>query len=325
MNACLASFVDPERQVRTRRKRRSSSANIKGLDTPPSESPHRSGRLRTEGRQSPRSAQWQRPNNRLVQDHLNENGSTNPKDSLSEPNSSNGKDDEHRNTFRRAATLIHEALALGQYGGVAFLSAMEPFRGDVVNAAADSGNSESDSNASDLDNRRNPPVVKGSLRPHGVGKSNEPPNTARVKPHSQTQILATSTDSFTDGRDVFDEDELRPLDSADLSVLLRRYPRGKLLTYDEWGAMSGSSGEEAVPAGKRRGRSKAEAYMLLRHFPRARQIMFLPILEQHSNQWSAMLVYNYSEYRTFSQNPDFLYCETSLTTSILLLNILTIL
>jgi signal transduction histidine kinase len=81
-----------------------------------------------------------------------------------------------------------------------------------------------------------------------------------------------------------------------LHALLRRYPRGKLWTFDEDGAVS-SSEEDGKPlrrpttgANQQRQKKKdsrptQEAKILLRHFPGVRQLLFVPLWDSARSRW----------------------------------------
>jgi hypothetical protein len=92
----------------------------------------------------------------------------------------------------------------------------------------------------------------------------------------------------------------RPVDERDLNTLLRRFPRGKLWTFDSDGGISSSSEEEhfrPVPkdpmqrkkdAHQRKVKStkaKNDAKFLAKHFPGVRQLLFVPLWDAGRSRW----------------------------------------
>lgn len=92
----------------------------------------------------------------------------------------------------------------------------------------------------------------------------------------------------------------RPVDERDLNTLLRRFPRGKLWTFDSDGGISSSSEEELfrpVPrdpmqrkrdAHRRKVKStkaKNDAKFLAKHFPGVRQLLFVPLWDAGRGRW----------------------------------------
>ena len=91
-----------------------------------------------------------------------------------------------------------------------------------------------------------------------------------------------------------------PFDEKSLHTLLRRYPRGKLWTFESDGAVSSSSEEErtkpphidsaeyAKDLRRRRlrnARSKSDARFLSKHFPGLRQLLFVPLWDAGRSRW----------------------------------------
>jgi hypothetical protein len=84
-----------------------------------------------------------------------------------------------------------------------------------------------------------------------------------------------------------------PFAESALHSLLKRYPRGKLWTFDSDGAVSSSSEEDIYRRSSRRfiernkrelkrrrlrnAKAKADAKFLLKHFPGVRQLLFVPL------------------------------------------------
>jgi signal transduction histidine kinase/DNA-binding NarL/FixJ family response regulator len=103
-----------------------------------------------------------------------------------------------------------------------------------------------------------------------------------------------------------------------LSRLIERYPRGKLFTFDKEGQiLANSSDDQAEPSNSRKvGKNQsangpqAEIGCLQSHFPTARQIIFLPLLNPATSRSSACFIYNCSDYRNFTHELDLVYCIT---------------
>ena len=97
----------------------------------------------------------------------------------------------------------------------------------------------------------------------------------------------------------------------DLAKLIRRHPRGKFYDLDPEGITgSTSSSEDAVydmPKSKAKP-SKSEGLLLAKHFPGARQVIFLPLWDSTASRFSTLFAYTTSDFRTFASSPDFLYC-----------------
>ncbi|KAJ4983994.1 hsp90-like protein [Stagonosporopsis vannaccii] len=107
-----------------------------------------------------------------------------------------------------------------------------------------------------------------------------------------------------------------PFTPEELLKLIKRYPRGRLVTYDQQGQeLSDSSDNESVlnsrpRSKKRQERSAADSALFRAHFPEARQIMFTPIWDSTTSRSAACFVYNCSNYRNFTHQLEFLNCIT---------------
>jgi signal transduction histidine kinase/CheY-like chemotaxis protein len=97
----------------------------------------------------------------------------------------------------------------------------------------------------------------------------------------------------------------------DLARMIRKHPRGKFYDLDaDPGSGNVSSSEEAIydiPR-SRATPSKSEAELLAKHFPSARQVIFLPMWDATASRFSTLFAYTSSDFRAFASNPDFLYC-----------------
>lgn len=103
-----------------------------------------------------------------------------------------------------------------------------------------------------------------------------------------------------------------PLAHEELAKLIKRHPRGKLFQLDLDGMTGSSSSSDDViydmPRSTKLTPSKSEAFLLSKHFPGARQLIFLPLWDATASRFSTMVAYTTSEFRSFASNPDFLYC-----------------
>lgn len=182
-------------------------------------------------------------------------------------------DDSHGNSwcFRRAANLLRESLDLSNDGGVIFLEASNNPLADI-----DSG-----SDCSTTDGNNGPATVLSM-------STNEEPFSMRSGPFATLPAAS--------------------LDQSFLSLLLRRYPKGKLWSFHRDGLISTSDDDDqeprvhgsqnsntsppgippievAKPLGKRR--KAAENSLLNQYFPQATQIIFVPLWNAVNSQWFA--------------------------------------
>jgi signal transduction histidine kinase/CheY-like chemotaxis protein len=105
--------------------------------------------------------------------------------------------------------------------------------------------------------------------------------------------------------------EFSPLIHDDLAKLIKRHPRGKFYNLDSEGQFgTSSSSDDAIydiPRSKATP-SRSETQLLAKHFPGARQVIFLPMWDSSASRFSTLFAYTTSDFRSFSNNPDFLYC-----------------
>jgi signal transduction histidine kinase/CheY-like chemotaxis protein len=198
----------------------------------------------------------------------------------------NEEDENHINTFKRAANLLYSSLSLDEGGGVVFL---DDFR-------INSGFSASD-----------------SPRPHTLRREstlNSPGDKFGCE--VLASVSSDEAASFSGSRKTA---IFLPPSPSDLTALIKRYPRGKLFTLDTDSTYaSTSSGEDRIfspetrRSSRRKLQSKADATLLSGHFPTARQVIFVPIWDAISGRWSACFVYNCCEFRTINHATEFLYC-----------------
>ncbi|KAJ6157566.1 CheY-like superfamily [Penicillium chermesinum] len=173
--------------------------------------------------------------------------------------------------FRRAANLLRESLDLSNDGGVAFLEAANtPLLDDV------------DTSGSDCAAEMSGPATVLSI------STNEEPFSPSAG--SMTSIPAGS------------------LDRSFLSLLIRRYPRGKLWSFHRDGLISTSDDDDREPRDRSspypnrsppgastanlmkplsKRRKAAENSMLNKYFPNATQLIFVPLWNAVNSQWFA--------------------------------------
>ncbi|OCL12002.1 hypothetical protein AOQ84DRAFT_286070 [Glonium stellatum] len=282
MNMCLAAFVDPEHQSRKRRRPSPPTGSRKGSDR------------------------------HSVADAASMHSSRSDSDKSSQQRV---EDDDHLNTFKRAAHLLYDSLSLEGGGGVVFLDAMTSLRGDTgdpdfnpkgwnLSENSQGGIHFGRNTASDFPNK-----------PTGIeniqGKvGNENPSRKR----GVTSVLGSfGSESTWDGSHQHRTGHYKPLAPSDLMKLIKRNPRGKLFTLDTVRLCgSSSSGDDTTPfdihLSRKNFPSENEASLLLKHFPGARQVVFIPLWDSTSSRWSACFVYNTYEFHDITHNPDFLFC-----------------
>jgi hypothetical protein len=225
--------------------------------------------------------------------------------------------------FSRAANLIREAFEVD--GGAVFYDAQRGF-GDLqvqqkpgltTSTSHEDTHTSSDdlpSSSEQQDNRgedinpqeeslgsskdRISPGLGDSL---GEGMFTRSTRTS-TKSEKKVEILGFSTAdaSSINGDEYPGTQSFVPFDETSLHKLLRRYPRGKLWTFDSDGAVSSSSEEEFLkpqhkhPAQnskdlhKRKVRSvraKSDARFLSIHFPGVRQLLFVPLWDNSRTRW----------------------------------------
>lgn len=208
----------------------------------------------------------------------------------------------------RAAELLREAMDLEEGGGgVLFL--------DTALATTSSREMDDPVATQSSEWQERPQSSQGGSE--AVTRTS--PNTrssspeVRRKGNGITEVLAHAYQSIDTS---IDEPEFEPFAPEQLLKLIKRYPRGRMFTFDQQGQeLSDSSGNEYLynsrPRSKRRRQRSTEYAAKLRsHFPGARQIMFTPIWDSTTSRSAACFIYNCSEYRYFSHQLEFLHCIT---------------
>lgn len=218
--------------------------------------------------------------------------------------------------FSRAANLIREAFEVD--GGAVFLDAQIGINSDMGRKGSDEQLFREDSNtdsmgeslASDTDHQSsgehasdtemNVPVTSADFMPERRGKFSR---SATFTDTTKTvEILGFSTPeaSSINGDSLPGTSSFSPFGEKALHTLLKRYPRGKLWTFDSDGAISSSSEEETYRKPgrpqidrkkeycRRKARStktKADSRFLFKHFPGVRQLLFVPLWDAGRSRW----------------------------------------
>lgn len=243
-----------------------------------------------------------------------------PQDSLNEVKGSFGDTKSEITSrsilFSRAANLIREAFEVD--GGAVFYDARKGFGSDMhrkrsghrdrshadsytssdgLQSARESFHAQGDAYRVDLDSTLPPPTTQPELP-----KSTFPPTFTESKA-ANVLGFSTATASSIQGDRLPGPATFSPLNEKSLYTLLRRYPRGKIWSFDSDGAMSSSSEEDSVgldltnPTQLRKdiqnrqsksARNKSDATFLSRHFPGVRQLLFVPLWDAGLSRGSSV-------------------------------------
>ena len=192
------------------------------------------------------------------------------------------KDVGHYETFSRAANLLREALNLTS-GGVVFYDAAtgfqqqdrEPSLSDLLDL--DGGHRKAMAESMAESGSLSPSTPSAS--PTFISRTFDSSMRKQDRPNS-AQILGFSTANrpFNSGLNMKldNTDTLVPLGESELETLLRKYPRGKMWTHDEFGNLSSSeedhesapeSGKTTTVKSSRTERKRRQARLLQKHFP----------------------------------------------------------
>jgi len=221
--------------------------------------------------------------------------------------------------FSRAANLIREAFEVD--GGAVFYDAQTGFSSNVprkdessqpfepddshTESLAENSHASGDEQASagDQHSDEDTKITHPTLIPQGSPELGERRFSRTTRESGKTvEILGFST---ADASSIH-EDSLpgpqafTPFEEKALHTLLRRYPRGKLWTFDLDGAVSSSSEDETytrLPRGPnqrirddrrrkvRNQKTKSDAKFLAKHFPGVRQLLFVPLWDAGRSRW----------------------------------------
>jgi len=223
---------------------------------------------------------------------------------------------ERHEIFTPAAELLREALDLKEGGGgVVFLDPIASLgRPQLAQADADKSDSSS---GPDSDSDECAP----SCQPH-LDRNSSPLRTHSTARHScgahrlSTEVLAHARYPVPRSP-TLNKHHFQPPSPEDLSKLTKRYPRGKLFTFDsEDHIVSSSEEDEATKKSSfgdghtRSSKSHKASKHLRSHFSMARQVIFLPLWDPTTSRTFTCFIYNCSDYRDFSRNSELLYCIT---------------
>ena len=218
----------------------------------------------------------------------------------------------HRSTFVRAANLLRESLDLRDRGGVAFLDTSIGFRGRD-NISSDNSMAPTGNYAMKLANENDPSapdeVSKVTYRHSNFGGDVE---DRSYQKKADVLSFSISEGALSPTTTVTSVDSFSPLNEDLLQSFLRRYPRGKLWSFDEDGNLSSSEEEpprnQRKPSDSRITKSSAkrkEAEILRKHFPNVRQLLFAPLWDASSARWfSGCFVWGTSPRQVFSEEAE---------------------
>ncbi|KAL5114157.1 hypothetical protein ACEQ8H_007954 [Pleosporales sp. CAS-2024a] len=231
----------------------------------------------------------------------------------------NGATDASRfSTYARAATYLLEGLDLeGDGCGVMFLDTL-PAKKRAHDQDADGSAMTYSNQTSGIEKQdaTNPFVPRDS---RGFGSFSRkvssggptlrcPEMLAHASSSSSSQKTNTTSTTFST---CF----TGSLSLDDLCELIESYPDGNLFTFDtQSDALTSSVDDLPTLVSSSKGlRLQSEKWArreLQQHFPKARQIIFLPMWDAPSACWTICIVYHGSKYRQLSKGYDFLSCAT---------------
>lgn len=218
--------------------------------------------------------------------------------------------------FSRAANLIREAFEVD--GGAVFYDAQKGFSSDVTQNTNPEHTNLTDSQTSADDDSPfrsiNPSPTSRTL----ANAERAFTRSSIMSPTREIEILGFSTPeaSSINGDEYPGPHSFLPFEEKPLHNFLRRYPRGKLWTFDSDGSMSSPSDDEAFKIlrrstnqrkGQARGRNKtakaeADGRFLSIHFPGVRQLLFVPLWDAGRSRWlSACCVWSTEPTRVLSK------------------------
>lgn len=238
-------------------------------------------------------------------DESQENGMSTPSgvDTTDTTSSSSGsqtghiqeeKDNGHHATFARAANLLRESLQLQGDGGVVYYDT-------AIGFSAPTSIGETSSSGDDEQEKLLPKVFNDIYTSQSRSVTSSIRNLIAEGRFGRTApILGFSTGTASSHKgDVHTSGlSFSPLPEKALAILVKRYPRGKLWSFDV-GILDSSSEDElskygsgtrknsGLPEDRRARRREAEAKLLLAHFPGVRQLLFMPLWDAGSARWYA--------------------------------------
>ncbi|TVY75613.1 Autoinducer 2 sensor kinase/phosphatase LuxQ [Lachnellula suecica] len=243
----------------------------------------------------------------------------------------------------RAANLIREAFEVD--GGCVFFDAQSGPTGDPRRAARNHGSSADDTQDSSAENQANsgddalfsPLYVpdradkstsadsslqasKASPYPSPLGDASSPRYSTSSTKAAEPLAFSTPSASSIHGDERPGDESFRLLEEKNLQTLFRRFPRGKLWTFDSDGSMSSSSEDDnSRPITKDRPKrvkesnqrkakdqkAKSDSRFLTRHFPGVRQLLFVPLWDAGRSRWlSGCFVWSTEATRVLSKQSE---------------------
>ena len=221
--------------------------------------------------------------------------------------------------FSRAANLIREAFEVD--GGAVFYDAQTGFSSNAgqhepsspfvrddsqTDSLADSSHTSGDDQGSsgeqisDQDAKISSPTLLPQRGSPGLGEVTFSRTTKDSGKSVETLGFSTADASSIHGDSLPGSQAFTPFEEKALHTLLRRYPRGKLWTFDSDGAVSSSSEDETFKrirrdSDERRNdlrrrkvrnqKAKSDARFLAKHFPGVRQLLFVPLWDAGRSRW----------------------------------------
>ena len=237
--------------------------------------------------------------------HSNHSESTEEDSEAASRGSANGCD--RIEVITRAAELLRESMDIEDGGGGVLVL-------DTSLATVTSHHPSEDATAGFRNGHEKiaPSQWKGDSN-YAPSTGTAPSSPTTRKPAGSTEILVHT---YQPSSASSDKPEFIPFSPEELLKLIRKYPRGRLFTYDEEGSeLSDSTDSGSLTGGRprsrrRQQRSTADSVVLHMHFPKARQVVFLPMWDSTTSRPGACFVYNCSEYRNFTRQLEFLHCIT---------------
>ncbi|KAK0618709.1 Autoinducer 2 sensor kinase/phosphatase LuxQ [Lasiodiplodia hormozganensis] len=312
MNMCLAAFVDPEHPLRKRKRPVNHHRNRSLKHTTFAEyKAARSvkGEEHSESIASPKLPGTPKSTRSSRRSIGSRNADpANSSDESETETTSRVCDNDHPETFERASKGLMDSLSLKGGGGVVFMSTTAGLRPE--------GAPHHSVNPSVDDLKESAAQHRVSFGSHLTDHSMDNAPSWGDSSHSVDILAHTASPAIHEDDQDGNPEEFTPLSPEDLAKMIRRHPRGKLYSFGDDGLSQGSSGEESLTTEysptstgtRRRLPSRSEAVIIARHFPGARQVIFVPLWDVQIESWVACFVYNTSDFRTFGHNPDFLHC-----------------
>lgn len=219
----------------------------------------------------------------------------------------------------RAANLLREIYELDEGGGVIFVGASKGFRynrGSTMVRRPSVSIPSLNGDDSDLEDMS----LASPMHQISTTTTFDPILNAFTKdPEHPAPLLALSTTETPFAPpEVLGSNKIAACGQVDkevLSELIRRYPKGRLWLFDECGLVSASDeeerftrqygGSEALRRGNSSTWNRGEPTLLRKAFPGVRQLMFSPIWDAETSDWtSACFVWSRHETRVLTSATD---------------------